>query len=107
MSRYRGGAGRLSPNGERRLRAPRGQRHFRWRDFELRQLRARIVRVRELLMNWCSPARPWPLQLLGRRLVIGQEGKSVQQPYQRSIPLHRPRCGAQRGKRALHHPQPS
>jgi hypothetical protein len=25
-----------------------GQRHFRWRDFELRQLRARIVQVREL-----------------------------------------------------------
>ncbi len=46
--------------------------------FRLRQLRARIVRVRELLDALVSPSPAMAaLKLLGRRVVIGQEGKSV------------------------------
>ncbi len=46
--------------------------------FRLRQLRARIMRVRELLdaLMATSPSVA-ALKLLGRRVVIGQEGKSI------------------------------
>jgi site-specific recombinase len=46
--------------------------------FRLRQLRARIVRVRELLDALVSPSPAMAaLKLLGRRVVIGQDGKSI------------------------------
>lgn len=46
--------------------------------FRLRQLRARIVRVRELLDALVSPSpAAAALRLLARRVVIGQEGKSI------------------------------
>jgi site-specific recombinase len=46
--------------------------------FRLRQLRARIVRVRELLDALVAPSPAMAaLKLLGRRVVIGQDGKSV------------------------------
>ena len=46
--------------------------------FRLRQLRARIVRVRELLDALVSPHPAMAaLKLLGRRVVIGQDGKSI------------------------------
>ena len=46
--------------------------------FRLRQLRARIMRVRELLDALMSPSPSVAaLRLLARRVVIGQEGKSI------------------------------
>ncbi|MBC7547743.1 MAG: site-specific recombinase [Polaromonas sp.] len=46
--------------------------------FRLRQLRARIVRVRELLDALVSPSPAMAaMKLLGRRVVIGQDGKSI------------------------------
>ena len=46
--------------------------------FRLRQLRARIVRVRELLDALVSPSPAMAaLKLLGRRVVIGQDSKSI------------------------------
>lgn len=46
--------------------------------FRLRQLRARIVRVRELLDGVLSPTPAMTaIKLLARRVVIGQEGKSI------------------------------
>ena len=46
--------------------------------FRLRQLRARIVRVRELLDAVLSPTPAMAaIKLLARRVIIGQEGKSI------------------------------
>ena len=46
--------------------------------FRLRQLRARIMRVRELLDAFMSPSpSAAALKLLTRRVVIGQDGKSI------------------------------
>ena len=46
--------------------------------FRLRQLRARIMRVRELLDALMAPSPSVAaLKLLARRVVIGQEGKSI------------------------------
>ncbi len=46
--------------------------------FRLRQLRARIVRVRELLDALVSPQPAMAaLKLLGRRVIIGHDGKSI------------------------------